>query len=245
LKFYRESNAAYITSLPANYYAVDSDVGQTLSSRVVRDAAPLRAGTKHAESRVSFSGAWTETTKANGELDDYGRTIRYDLEKSCKFISILPDNPFGVIRDISPSNVGTQAYAMPVLQFFTLSSQFYVKLRNRAETANQSRQLIHCDIFDRAGDWCGCIKLDSSWIADRQETPLHFIAISDAKSFTRGECPEWNYYIHKEREESEWDLYYVLLLERNVERALWERVGLGKIFQAAFVDADWTEIKLG
>lgn len=52
-------------------------------------------------------------------------------------------------------------------------------------------------------------------------------------------------YIHKEREESEWNLYYVLLLERNQERALWERVGLGKVFRAAFVDAEWTEIKLG
>ncbi len=64
-------------------------------------------------------------------------------------------------------------------------------------------------------------------------------------SFTREECPEWNHDIHKEREESEWDLYYVLLLERNTERALWERVGLGEVFQAAFANASWGEIKLG
>jgi hypothetical protein len=253
LRFHRESNAAYITALPQKYYADDSNarpnqlsnIGPYQISKTRKDAAPLRAGTKHAESEVSFSGSWTETTKANGELDDYGRTIRWDLEKCCKFTSILPDNPFGVIRDMFPGDIGTQAHAMPVLQFFTLSNQFYVKLRSRTETTDQPTQLLHCEIFDTAGDWCGCIKLASSWIADRQDTPLLFIAISDAKSFTRDECPEWNYYIHKEQEESEWDLYYVLLLERNVARALWERVGLGKIYQAAFVNADWTEIKLG
>jgi hypothetical protein len=247
LRFHRESNVAYITALPENYYAANfRDTTQYTSCNGWR-AAPelLRPGTKHAESRVSFSGSGTETKKGIDELDDYGRTIRYDLEKGCKFTSILPDNPFGVIRDTSPGDMGMQTYSMPVLQFFTLSNQFYVKLRSRAETTDQPRQLFNCEIFDRAGDWCGCIKLASSWIANRQDIPLHFIAISDAKLFTRDECQEWNYYIHKEREESEWDLYYVLLLERNVERALWERVGLGKIFQAAFVDANWTEIKLG
>lgn len=204
-----------------------------------------RVDTKHAESRVSFSGAQAEATKINSKLDDYGRMIRHDLEKCFKFTSILPDNPFGVIREISPSNVEMHVPYMPVLQFFTLSSWFYVKMRSRAAIMDETSQVLPYDIFDTAGDWCGCIKLASSWIANRQETLLHFIAISDAKAFTRDECPQWNYYIHVEREESEWDLYYVLLLERNVERALWERVGLGKIFKAAFADAVWTEIKLG
>ena len=40
-------------------------------------------------------------------------------------------------------------------------------------------------------------------------------AISDAKSFTIQECPIWTYYISKERDESEWDFSFVLLLERN------------------------------
>ena len=71
------------------------------------------------------------------------------------------------------------------------------------------------------------------------------MAVSDAKSLTRDECPIWNYYIPKEQEESEWDLYYVLLLQRNRERAFWERVALGKVFRAAFGYAKWNEIKLG
>ncbi|KAN0122856.1 HET domain containing protein [Hyaloscypha variabilis] len=246
-RFHRESNTAYINALPENYYAVGfnpvnekSSNGPTKSSSLSR-----RADTKHAEARIGFSGSRPEATKVNGKLDDYGRSIRYDLEICCNFTSILPDNPFGVIRDISPSDIETYTRSMPVLQFFTLSSQFYVKPRSRTGITDQTRQILYCEIFDMAGDCCGCIKLDGSWIANRQETLLHFIAISDAKSFTRNECPEWNYYIHTEREESEWDLYYVLLLERNVERALWERIGLGKIFKAAFADADWTEIKLG
>jgi hypothetical protein len=37
----------------------------------------------------------------------------------------------------------------------------------------------------------------------------------------------------------------VLLLERNAERGLWERVGIGKVFKAAFSEKTWDEMKLG
>jgi hypothetical protein len=37
----------------------------------------------------------------------------------------------------------------------------------------------------------------------------------------------------------------VLLLERNVERGVWERAGLGKGFKAAFRDRTWDDMKLG
>jgi hypothetical protein len=92
---------------------------------------------------------------------------------------------------------------------------------------------------------CCCIRLTDSWIATRQDVLLFFIGISDAKAFTRQECPEWNYYEPRERDELDWDLFYVLLLERNTERALWERVGLGKVFQAAFAHGQWSEINVG
>jgi hypothetical protein len=83
------------------------------------------------------------------------------------------------------------------------------------------------------------------WIRERQGSLFQFIAISDAKAFAQEECPVWTYYIPKERDESDWDLYYVLLLERNAERGVWERAGLGKVFQAAFREKTWDEIKLG
>jgi hypothetical protein len=84
------------------------------------------------------------------------------------------------------------------------------------------------------------------WISAGWEgVPLMFIALSDSKGLTADECPVWNYYIPKEKDESEWDLYFVMIIDRNRERALWERVAIGKVFQAAFGDAVWDEIKLG
>jgi hypothetical protein len=60
-----------------------------------------------------------------------------------------------------------------------------------------------CDVFDKAGNWCGCITLAREWIAPRQGKAFNFIAVSDAKSLTVEECLFWNYYVPKEREESE------------------------------------------
>ncbi|KLU89307.1 hypothetical protein MAPG_08281 [Magnaporthiopsis poae ATCC 64411] len=108
-----------------------------------------------------------------------------------------------------------------------------------------SRPLRRCDIFDDAGDWCGTIMLPERWARARSAVTRVFIAVSDAKSLTEEECPVWNYYVPRERGESEWDLYYVMLLERTADRSMWERRGLGKVFKPAFKDATWSEIKLG
>ncbi|KAL8304642.1 hypothetical protein RB597_004255 [Gaeumannomyces tritici] len=108
-----------------------------------------------------------------------------------------------------------------------------------------SRPLRRCDILDDAGDWCGTITLPERWAKARNGVTRIFIAISDAKSLTEEECPVWNYYVPRERNESEWDLYYVMLLERTGDRSMWERRGLGKVFKPAFKDAEWSEIKLG
>ncbi|ROW15151.1 hypothetical protein VPNG_03029 [Cytospora leucostoma] len=67
---------------------------------------------------------------------------------------------------------------------------------------------------------------------------------TEAKAFTMDECPVWTYYVPKERGESQWDLFYVLLLERDEEHCWWERVALGKVFKAAFENADWAETQL-
>jgi hypothetical protein len=138
---------------------------------------------------------------------------------------------------------------MPVLQFFTWSAQLCVTIRDARGTGgtveSEDMGLSQCDILDGAGDWCGAIVLDKDWIRDKQGLMFYFIALSDAQKFTIKECPTWTYYIPKERDESEWDLYYVMLLQRNHERGLWERVGIGKVFQAAFCNRQWDEIKLG
>ncbi|ROV91020.1 hypothetical protein VSDG_07690 [Cytospora chrysosperma] len=104
--------------------------------------------------------------------------------------------------------------------------------------------LCICDIADDYGDWCGSVTIPWTWIKQHQNKRAEFIAISEARSFTMEECPMWTYYVPKERGESQWDLFYVLLLERDEEQCWWERVALGKVFKAAFETAKWAEIQL-
>lgn len=200
--------------------------------------------------------------------DRYGRLItegqlRADEDK---FESILPDNPFGIFCDISIGKNEADSRYMPTLQFYTWRTRrLSVAVRDEAaatlpvdasdeprtegggeaERATGLATLRECDVLDENDDWCGSVVLDELWIPPHDGQGFPFIALSDAKAFTARECPTWNYYIPKERHESEWDLYYVLLLQYNDERGLWERRGLGKVFKAAFRNKEWAEIKLG
>lgn len=181
-------------------------------------------------------------------LDVYGRPIRQGAQSGTDFTGILPENPFGVNRgpfSIESDVLGGEA--MPVLQFWTFRHKLYVSIQEPqgGPGPDGAGGLCQCDIRDSSGDWCGVIKLPRSYAETCLDRSLFFVALSEAKSFTMEECPVWNYYITKEREDSEWDLYFVLLLERNNERALWERVALGKVFKAAFRGSVWDEIKLG
>ncbi|KAJ4387722.1 hypothetical protein N0V93_008321 [Gnomoniopsis smithogilvyi] len=194
----------------------------------------------------------TTNTSSVSSLDPYGRPRRHLDKFGIPFSKIIPDNPFGTIREPFSKDQQKHDYAnaMPILQFFTWQTWLFVR---RAETTGPSvlgtkPSLSRHDIIDKAGDWCGSIMLpDDGNNAALQDASQSFIAISDAKAFTREECPIWNYYIPKERDESDWDLYYVLLLRRDSDRGLWERVALGKVFKAAFspLVANWEEIKLG
>ena len=209
--------------------------------------------------------------------DNYGRRLRNDIRQADNkmFHSILPDNPFGVIRDTAIGATDADCNYMPVLQFWTWLAELHLCMRGplspppdtsssgetlvasgnspdiateRARAASISADaggLCRCDVVDGDGDWCGSRVVDEAWIRPRDKQLFPFIAISEAKGFTHDECPDWTYYIPKERTESEWDVYYVLLLERNPERGLWERVGLGKVFKVAFREDTWREIKLG
>lgn len=184
-------------------------------------------------------------------LDSYGRPRRYPRESATTFTKIIPENPFAIIRGpfSKEQQKDDHARAMPILQFFTWQTWLYVQRSPTLGPLVAGEGLARYDILDQAGNWCGSIKLpdDGGQSTVSQETPQSFIALSDAKAFTKEECPTWNYYIPKERDESDWDLYYVLLLQRHLDRGLWERVALGKVFKAAFHPqvARWKEIKLG
>ncbi|KIX93367.1 uncharacterized protein Z520_11010 [Fonsecaea multimorphosa CBS 102226] len=134
--------------------------------------------------------------------------------------------------------------------------------------------LRRCHIMDQRGDKCGSIVVDEKWLERHQKrepieddlpnglaekadevdntdkterTEFEFIAISEAKAFTKEEFPDWTYYIPKERVESDWDLFFVLLVEHLPMGGFYERVALGKVFKAAFSlsDDEWREIILG
>jgi hypothetical protein len=176
--------------------------------------------------------------------DQYGRLVHRQGQEQPWFRAILPDSPFKV-RDAPFTNkTHKESLDMPVLQFWTLRTSLNV-LHPANEKIEDQDELCRCDIADGAGDWCGSITLDRRWIQPRSPRWSQFIAISDAKAFTDKECKSWNYYVPKEKDESEWDLYYVLLIIPNQEDLIWERVALGKVFKAAFLGAEWDEIKLG
>lgn len=179
--------------------------------------------------------------------DNFGRPIRSTVKNlnADSFEGILPDNPFSVIRGPFPAKSKNGIRAMPILQFFTWQIELLVVRRQEDEVSSPAPgDLCQYSIVDKKGDWCGSIVLPTKLKGGSDVRPSIFIALSDAKTMTEEECPVWNYYIPKAREESEWDLYYVMMLERNHERALWERIAIGKVFQAAFRDASWSEIKL-
>jgi len=125
----------------------------------------------------------------------------------------------------------------------------------RADTSEADKNkigegLCRCDIADGVGDWCGSIIVDNEWIKEKEKnghTMCEFVALSEAKAFTEDECPVWTYYIPKERHESTWDLFFVLLVRYYPEKGLYQRVGLGKVYRAAFrLDSDeWREMILG
>jgi hypothetical protein len=135
---------------------------------------------------------------------------------------------------------------MPLLQFWTWYAQLNIACRPKEAPAEGSLHpcLERCSIADDNGDWCGSVVLNSKWVKKCKYARQEFIAVSEAKAFSLLECESWTYYIPKERHESEWDVFYVLLIERKEER--WERVGLGKVFKEAFMrTAQWREIMLG
>ncbi|KAI0104207.1 heterokaryon incompatibility protein-domain-containing protein [Nemania sp. FL0031] len=171
-----------------------------------------------------------------------------------EFSITLKDYPYRVVKAPFTSKLESFEFPLlPILQFRTWHTSLYIKAATASPAEKnegidgQSVDLgagqVRCHIADDAGDWVGSIVLDARWAA-RQSTHRHeFIAISEAKNFTQAECSTWTYYIPKERKASEWDLFYVLLIERKDEK--WERVGLGKVFKEAFRNARWKEIMLG
>lgn len=194
-------------------------------------------------------------------LDEYGRKIPTDIARRIRsgFQQCLPDNPFRVYIEPYTSSPDKDFPDQPLLQFWTWWASLLLVASPSAfpsPSANENDVggLTKYDISDAVGDWCGTILLDSTWVSNQEKlgysvdgSKRDFLAISDAKAFTKEECDVWTYYVPKERENSEWELYYVVLVE--MKEGIWYRVALGKVFKQAFENAvgrkRWREIVLG
>lgn len=122
--------------------------------------------------------------------------------------------------------------------FWTYHTELFIGASSQALPNGLNR----CGIADSSGDWCGSILLLKDWVAQAKTARHEFIDISQAWRFSQEECRMWSCYASREQEESEWELFYVLLIERKQGR--WERVGLGKVFQEVFREVAWREIVL-
>jgi len=192
------------------------------------------------------------------EFDIFGRAFwdEIRMRSQNEFFRTIPENPFRVLKasgGYSGNDDKNQSYQNK-LQFWTWQTTLQVC---RAETRPrlEGTGLCRCHILDDLGDWCGSIVVNESWIEEEcagQEdhtgvAACDFIALAEAKTFSEEECPVWTYYIPKERHESEWDVFYVLLVKYHPKSAVWQRVALGKVFRAAFSFGEdgWQEIILG
>ncbi|KAF2222159.1 heterokaryon incompatibility protein-domain-containing protein [Elsinoe ampelina] len=196
--------------------------------------------------------------RGRNEPDDYGRVDHSSSMRGglCDdFYITIPESPYTVKTAPYRRKPDKEFPDYPILQFWTWSAHLRIAKSRRHDTDQQDPTKLHqYDIHDEAGDWCGTILLDPQWVSGWEvvngesiEGSKHeFLALSDAKRFTDKECETWTYYIPKERTQSEWDLYYVLLVSRN--QLFWQRVALGKVFKTALDNGEprkmWKEIVL-
>jgi len=206
---------------------------------------------------VRWRGYGSKRSIGEARSDSYGRVLDeeiYKLERS-KFYRTLPEFPYQVSTTEMLADPDEQFPDQRILQFWTWSAFLRLNPHDQTGTARLGEGLVRYDIADYTGDWCGTIVLDKAWVDDPKshvepESEHEFLAISDAVGFSEEENDVWTYYIPTERQLSEWDLYYVLLVTRTsgpLGRA--RRRGLGKVFQAAFNNSclpgkKWKEIIL-
>lgn len=220
--------------------------------RTVKDPDPRSFSDSH-------GGAYGEQPSS----DPYGRNFstkearRYEERK---FKKRAPESPFAVHMAQYSSRYPFDGDS-PILQFWAESVWLYLvepmrRFQPKDSGATCGSGLRRYGIADGAGDWCGSIVLSEEW-AQEKIRQLHisgggarfqFLAFSDAKKFTEEECETWSYYVPLDRQQSEWNLYYVMLVES--QDGVHYRVGVGKVFKSAFQrgargSSRWEEIVLG
>ena len=183
------------------------------------------------------------------QYDAYGRRKIWPEKDGTTFYRTLPDFPYGVKMASKDANPDPLHPDKRFLQFWTWSATFRLT-DQQANTSHLGRGLQRFGIADCNGDWCGTVVLSHSQSRTLGSGVAHeFIAISEAKNFAEEEYDGWTYYTATEKDQSEWDLYYVLLIEHDKD-GIAHRVGLGKIYKEAFSRScggqmEWKELLLG
>ncbi|KKY32340.1 putative heterokaryon incompatibility protein [Diaporthe ampelina] len=158
---------------------------------------------------VDITASTSLTEDGTWRTDDHGRKVGGMVENGRPRFSLsICDTPFGVnVVGLDTERDHLPDQAIP--QFHTVRAQFYILLNDEAYPP-QERALSAV-----------------MWLTTTT-------TVSEAKSFTQDECRNWAHYIPRDQEDIDWELYFVLLVEWNQDRLLWERVGLGKVIQVAF-----------
>ena len=220
--------------------------------RLVWGAASTKAPSSQVEARWR---GYTNGSKDDAAYDQYGRFIRNDQRdkpRSDGFHLILDECPYDVniVESIEAMTINSTETDMPYLQFFTWRAFFRIQEDLRPPRSSFGEKFQRYNILDYKDDFCGTILLDKFWVKIRNlENPMEFVAISDAKQFSEDEYDDWAYYNATDRQESDWDLFFVLMIERKDDISY--RVGLGKVFKEAFHNScrpegkEWKEFILG
>lgn len=176
--------------------------------------------------------------------------VKWPAQNRSMFFKSVPNLQFDIM-DVDSGGLEDLEYLdTKYLQFWTWSGFFHLDDSPLSSSSNLGPGLSRFGILDSKDDICGTIVLPDQWVEHGFkekgiDVVYELIAISEAKDFTPEEFDGWTYYIPKERDESEWDLWYVLLVEK-IDEVVVRRVGLGKVFQEAFENScspgkEWRE----
>ncbi|KAJ8111190.1 hypothetical protein OPT61_g6156 [Boeremia exigua] len=196
-----------------------------------------------------LAGRWKGYARPN-QSSPYGRIV------PSNFASLLQSHA-RIDRPSRSSELNMAGYdsGRALLQFCTHAAFFKVDTSPsiRSSSLDMDHSWFWYSIFDAEGDWCGTVLLSQSWVNEGKESLrdpsesqessaiavkatgkiYEFIAISEARDFSAEEHDSWTYYVPLDRVDSQWDLFYVLLIVTD-EGGVSERRGLGKIFKDAF-----------
>lgn len=133
------------------------------------------------------------------------------------------------------------------LYFWTYTAFFQLSVESLANPKLAARErlspgLHRFSLLDKHGDWCGTMVLHESWLGQNDRV-FEFAALSEARDFAVEELGTWTYYISEDRQDSEWDLYFALLIVWDEEHTVAERLGVAKIFQKAFDSGSYEPMK--